>query len=353
MIGKRLRLVRMNSGLSLRELEKRLGKLVTESALGKYERGEMMPTTKVLTALAETLGVTERFLSSQCDIEMERAAYRPGNALKKRDEAQVESMTLSFIERYLEIEELLNLKNRYWDAPRYCPFPISDLSETELAANALRNYWQVGKTPISYLAECFDTHGIKTVSLPLPDSVTGLTYWLRNKNDSLQVPMIIVNETHTGEWQRLALAEELGYLVLQVENHIDEEIAAERFAGAFLMPVEMLWEHIGTNRRQLSLGELFELKALFGTSVQSITDRCYDVGIINKVTYQRLLDQFEELDWLRTYNEPLPTPPDHSGRFKRLCLRGVSERLISKTTAVEWLDITEEQLTEEMEGIPA
>jgi transcriptional regulator with XRE-family HTH domain len=43
MIGERLKLARAAAGLSLRELEERLGELVSAQAIGKYERDEMMP----------------------------------------------------------------------------------------------------------------------------------------------------------------------------------------------------------------------------------------------------------------------------------------------------------------------
>jgi len=162
--------------------------------------------------------------------------------------------------------------------------------------------------------------------------------------------VIVINENHSGEWQRLTLCHELGHLVQKVENNVDEEEAANRFAGAFLMPVEMLWETIGTHRRTVTIGELFELKALFGVSIQLITIRCKALGIINDVTYQQLFEQFRQQGWL-THHEPHPCSPEKSERFKRLCFWALAEDIISEPKAAELLRISVRQLNQEVAGI--
>ena len=55
MIGQRLKLARSAVGLSLRELEEKIGNLVTAQAIGKYERNESMPSSGVLMALMDWL----------------------------------------------------------------------------------------------------------------------------------------------------------------------------------------------------------------------------------------------------------------------------------------------------------
>ena len=349
MIGKRLKLARLSLGISLDELENRLGKLVAAQILEQYERDEMMPDSQTFIALAEALGVTENFLVSQSDIQLKGVVFQKKNTLPKKDEILIESLVLDFIERYLEIEESLNIASQYWEMPRYCPFPIRELLNADLTAYNMRDYWQVGMNAIPHLAEFFEERGIKVLSLPLPEGVSGLTGWVNRQNNK-PVPVIVINENHSGEWQRLTLSHELGHLVQKVENHVDEEEAANRFAGAFLMPVEMLWETIGTHRRTVTIGELFELKALFGVSIQLITIRCQALGIINDMTYQQLFEQFRQRGWL-THHEPHPCSPEKSDRFKRLCFWGLAEDIISEPKAAELLRISVRQLNQEVAGI--
>ena len=56
MIGKRLKLARSAAGLSLRDLQAKIGNRVTAQAIGKYERDEAVPSSGVLMALADALG---------------------------------------------------------------------------------------------------------------------------------------------------------------------------------------------------------------------------------------------------------------------------------------------------------
>ena len=62
MFGERLKLARKRSGLSLRALSSRINGIVSAQAIGKYERGEMMPSSNVAIALAEALGVSLSYL---------------------------------------------------------------------------------------------------------------------------------------------------------------------------------------------------------------------------------------------------------------------------------------------------
>lgn len=63
-------------------------------------------------------------------------------------------------------------------------------------------------------------------------------------------------------------------------KNVNDEKAANYFAGAFLMPAEaLLGAEIGKHRKSISLEEFFDLKQLFGVSVQALTYRCKDLGI--------------------------------------------------------------------------
>ena len=64
MIGNRIKLAREARGWSLRDLEGHIKGLVTAQAIGKYERNEMAPSSKVLLALAAALDVAPEFLLS-------------------------------------------------------------------------------------------------------------------------------------------------------------------------------------------------------------------------------------------------------------------------------------------------
>lgn len=64
--GERLRAAREKSGLSQRELAKMLGLGINQ--INRYENGVNDPTSEVLVALAQTLGVTSDYLLGLSDI---------------------------------------------------------------------------------------------------------------------------------------------------------------------------------------------------------------------------------------------------------------------------------------------
>jgi len=55
--GVRLRAARKMAGMSMEDLAQRLGGMVTKQAIGKYEKGRMMPTSEVMERLIEVLQI--------------------------------------------------------------------------------------------------------------------------------------------------------------------------------------------------------------------------------------------------------------------------------------------------------
>ena len=352
MIGQRLKLSRAAAGLSLRDLSAKIGNRVTAQAIGKYERNESMPSSGVLIALADALGVSVDYLVGDQDMVFEAVEFRKKKITSRREESQVEAKVLHLLERYLLVEELLNLHSVEWHSPREAPYPvISDVAEADRAAQSLRDHWSLGVDPIPNVVELLEDQGIKTLAVDLTH-IDGLTARVRRTGKGA-VPVIVVNRKDWGERQRFTLAHELGHLVMEVAARVDEEKAAHRFAGAFLMPADALWEEIGKHRTSIGWGELFELKQLFGTSVQAITYRCKDLGIFSDTLFRRLFNDFTRLGW-RTppYQEPYARTGEEPKRFERLTFRALAEGAISEAKAAEVLETSVHELNRRMEEPP-
>lgn len=349
MIGQRLLLARKAAGLSLRELETKIDKFVSAQALSKYERDEMMPGSDVLTAIARALGVTESYLLGQNDLTLESIEFRKNRITSRKEEASVKASVLGAVERYLEIEDFVGAASVSWTRPQGVPFPVREPADAEAAAGRLRAAWNLGIDPIPNLAEFLEEHGIKVIPLSLGGSVSGLMCRARRSKGG-DVPVIVVNEHDTGERQRFTLSHELGYLILDAPKGVNEEKLAHRFAGAFLMPAETLWQEVGKRRSSLSIAELFKLKALFKVSVQAITYRLKDLQIIGDSTFKLLFDHFQKQGWRRPpYPEPGAIERERPDRFRRLCFRGVAEGAISDSKAAELLGISVRELDRQLE----
>nr|WP_281361675.1 ImmA/IrrE family metallo-endopeptidase [Methanofollis tationis] len=112
--------------------------------------------------------------------------------------------------------------------------------------------------------DVLEQHGIRVGLFDAPDSFDALTFY----HDE-QTPVIAINTSMTGDRQRYNCAHELGHLLLQVDPSLDEEDATHRFAGAFLVPDEMVWKELGEQRCAIDLRELSLLKHKYGMSMKA------------------------------------------------------------------------------------
>lgn len=277
MIGSRLKLARAAAGLSLRDLEAALSSIVTAQAIGKYERDEMMPSSDVLIALPKALNVSVDYLLSPADVELLGVEFRKKELTSAKETAEVQAQILSEVERYISIEQILaiELAHVFTEASRPT---LRALDDAEEGAQDLRKKWKLGGDPIPNLCEFLEEKGIKICALNLPESVSGVQADVKAAGGK-HIPVIVLNRNHAGERQRFTLAHELAHLYLKFEGSLDREKACNRFAGAFLMPKEMLLREVGMRRRSIAIRELFQLKKRFGASAQAIAYRCKDLGI--------------------------------------------------------------------------
>lgn len=344
----------MSAGLSLRSLAERIDNRVTPQAISKYERNQAFPSLPVLRVLAEAVGVSVGYLTSDQDMVLEAVEFRRKRVTGSREEAQIQAMVLHLLDRYLMVEDVLHLPTAAWDMPRQAPYPVlEDPSEAEHAARALRNHWGLGDGPIPSMVELLEDHGIKVLSVA-SERIDGLTARVhRQRGDERPIPVVVVNSEDWGERQRFTMGHELGHMVMEVRPEVDEERAAHRFAGAFLMPPEMLRAEIGRRRQGIGWRELFELKQVFGVSVQALAYRCRDLGIFSPVLLRKLFREFSRHGWRSPpYEEPLAMPPEHPKRFERLCYRAVAEDAIPRPEVADLLGITVDELNRRMREPP-
>lgn len=352
MIGNRLKRAREALGLSLRELESAIGAQVSAQAIGKYERDEMMPGSTVLLAMANALEVSPEYLLSEREIELTGVDFRKAPHAGAKEERAVEAVVLDQVERYLELEELLPGIEQAWKASRGNAFEIRRIEDAEAAADVLRQQWSLGVDPIPSMAELLEDKGVKVIALDLPENVSGSKAYVQ-RPERKDVAVIVVNQGHNGERQRFTLAHELAHLVLRFSglSEKDEEKAADRFAGAFLMPQQTVLRLLGQHRTSISLGELVELKKLFRVSIASLVVRCSQLGVLTKAAYGRVWGQIRSLGWNGpSSSEPHRLEAEVPQRMERLCLRAVAEEAISEARAAELLNISVRELGRRLAG---
>ena len=354
MIGRRLKIARAASGFSLRDLSAQMENRVSAQAIGKYERNEDMPSSGVVLALASALNKSVDYLLSEDGLELEGVEFRKKPSTSAREEAAIEASSLHFLERYLAVEDLLQMRSIDWEKPRSAPYPVSDLRDAEDAARSVREDWGLGNDPIPQLSELLEERGIKVLSLAL-ENIDGLAARV-SRGSHMAARVIVVNKDAWAERKRFTLAHELGHMVMSHPNDMKEadcEKAAHRFAGAFLIPADILRAEMGSNRSSVSLGELFALKERFGVSMQAIAYRCKDLGILGPRAFAGIFKVFAQRGWRKPpYKEPgsLKGSYEEPKRFDRLCYRALAENLIGESKAAELLGISVRDLDRRLDN---
>ncbi len=327
MIGERLRAARKMRGMSQRALAQRAG--VSAMAISKYERNLMMPGSETLLRLAQALNVRLEFFLRPLRVQVTTPAFRKRHRLPKKAQQAIQARVQEWVERYLQVEALFPDCAQPFVLPKGWPRQVRSEDDIEHAAEAWRDVWHLGRTPIANMVALFEARGIKVGVLDeTHDAFDALTL---EANGS---PVIVVRRNIPGDRQRFNLAHELAHLVLEVDRAVDEEKAAHRFAAAFLAPRQAVITELGAHRVHLAPAELAWLKHKYGLSMQAWILRARDVGVLTPSAAQSLLREFRRQGWHR--REPgAPYPFEEPKRMLRLIWRALAEGLISPARAAE------------------
>jgi hypothetical protein len=120
--------------------------------------------------------------------------------------AGVETEVLEWIERYLQIEHVLELDSTEWKSPLSSLKKLRAIEDAEELAREVREKWKLGIDPIPNMTELFEERGLKVLMVALPERVSGFTCMVARQAGALGLPVIVVNNRFSLERRRLTLA---------------------------------------------------------------------------------------------------------------------------------------------------
>ena len=337
MLGERLYQARQASGLSQRALAANAG--VSAMMISKYERAQSLPSSDVLLALANALGVRTEYFFRTTSVNLGRIQHRNLHVWKlpKSAEKKVLADVRDQLERWRVLDEVAPAP---WSVPFALPGDLPDVVEEldaiESIATRMRHHWNLGLNPIPDLIDTLESRGLKVFTTKFDDPrFEGMSASADDQR------IIVVGRNWPGDRQRFTLAHELGHIVLddRLAAHVDIEDAANRFAGAFLVPKEKVVGVLGNYRRSLEFPELHLLKHEFGLSMGAWSYRALEAGVISKAAHKAFRQEFAHKGWKE--KEPGEQYPPESPRlFDQTVFRTLSEGLIGESKAAELLSIT-------------
>ncbi len=348
MFSTRLHRARKAAGLSLRDLGERVG--VSHAAIKKYEDGAAMPSSDILIGLSRALKVRTEYFFRPDPVALEGIEYRKRSSLPKK---RLDAITHEVID---QIERRIELENLFPQSPVKSFAMIDGIVEhlasmdlIEEVAERVRGAWDLGLDPIPDLIDVLETNGIRVFMIEAD---------AENKFDGLAarvngMPIVVVGKHWPGDRQRFTLAHELGHLMLEgrLADDLDEEMACNRFAGAFLFPRASVLQELGQYRNAIELKELGLLKEEFGLSMAGILYRARDLGVITPGYREEQAKLFRFKGWFR--KEPgCDYPTEKAHIFEQLVFHALAEEYIGESKAAELMNMPLQQFrrVRSMEG---
>ena len=339
MIADRIRQARLAAGLTLVALGEQVG--VSHTAIQKYEKGILTPSSSQLLKLARACGIRTEYFFRSHKVELLQPEFRKLSTFGKTAQDALKIKVAEAVEKRVELLSAFpELPLPVFALPTNLPEQLASLDEIDGFADVVRNAWQLGMNPIADLTDTLEGLGLLVIMVDEENpGFSGLTAKARTE-DGREFPVVAVSSRWPGDRQRFTLAHELGHLLLdgRLSDGVAEEKACDRFAGAFLAPRVAVLQLLGAQRHALEWQELYVLKHEFGLSMAGWLQRAKQCGVITEAFHLSMVKRFSARGWRK--NEPgNPLPQEQPRLFDQLVYRALAEQYIAEGKAAELLGI--------------
>lgn len=308
--GDRLRQAREFRGLTQTDLAQRVG--ADQSTIALIESGLRQPSGDLLASIAIQTGFPPAFFRQGAPPQFALGSllFRSQRSTSARQRAQAQ--------RYGEIvyESAVRMASQVV-ATNMLRLPRLDASETtpEEAADLTRAALGLAPDrPVGQLINLIERSGVTVLALPtLLPKRDAFSFWTEAPSAN---PLIILSSGVPGDRLRYSVAHELGHLVLHSSlkgGTREVERSANRFASAFLLPADAVWQELVP---PLTLTVLAQLKPRWGVSMQALAMRAKELGIITPGQASYLFKQFAARGWRKA--EPISLIPEKPRAYRKM-----------------------------------
>lgn len=325
----RLKAARKMKGYSLQDLAVAVQNKWNKQYLNRLENGEAKPDSETLIALSKALDVTSDYFFRESTVSLEDIRFRKLKKLPVKEQGKVIHRTMEYLDRYLELENLLGVDNAITFKAK--GRKVRNPADIEKAALELRESWALGVDAIFNVIEMLEENHIKVLPLEVDTSFSGMSTIIKNL-----IPVVVLNESDgiPVVRRRFTALHELAHLYLDLSSYGEKESEklCDQFAGAMLLPAEKLKQYFGQKRTQVIMKELYMIAADYGISLAAIMYRAMTLGIVSPsyhkffmINYNRYKTKEKEF---KVY-----CGEEKSDRFLQLLIKGIAEEVISTSKA--------------------
>lgn len=273
-VPSRLEFARKRRGLARTKLAELLG--LTSKTIQRWETGSIEPREDQVATLAEHLCVIPTFFYRH-EIDPLPDAAVSFRALTKMSASERDAATAA---GRLGVEIV-----RWMEARFKLPDPdVPSLTgwKPELAAEALRERWDLGSGLIRHLVPTCELHGVRILAIASDyRSVDAFSFF------DTGTPFVFLNTSKTAERIRFDLAHELGHLVMHGEHEHPQGREAERqandFASAFLMPRDSI---LAAGLFGATVDDVIRAKSKWHVSAMALARRLNSLDLLSDWGYR-------------------------------------------------------------------
>lgn len=284
--SQRLKKARVMQRLTLDGLCALMGNIVSKPAISKYESGKMMPTEKVLEALAQALNVDVTYFSRPMndDIEKCQINFRKKSSMTKGESKALEAKVLDKVERCLHVRRIMQEAGAMGLPSPLAKMPVRTRLEARQRATMLRREWGLGNEPIYDVKSELEEHGIMVLLVDADRNFDGLSGTVANSND---VFIAINNNTPHIERRRLTTLHELGHQVMWLDGVApkEQESLCNEFANEMLIPEKPFRDYVRKHFSESIIMLYRPLQMKYGISIDALMKKSESLGIISTSKY--------------------------------------------------------------------
>ena len=310
-IGEALKSARLLRGFTLSTLAEKTG--ITKQSISLYENNTINPEFEKGIKLADALSVPYSFFfhKDSCKTQFGTTYFRSLTTTTKLQRMQ-QTSKLEYVARMREalmnyiIFPQLNIPNnetiRDYDYMSY-----EDVVQIDDAAMRLRKSWDLGDEPITNLQYTVEANGIVVTGFVTgTDGIDAFSQRIDiNGGKEILYAIAVSLDSYPEGRIIFDIAHELGHILLHPwsedlesltkEEFRRREVEANRFAGAFLMPMSSFGKDVSYYGNDLS--HYVRLKDKWKVSIQAMIVRSFQIGAITANQYQYLMRKISKNGW--------------------------------------------------------
>ena len=332
-IANNLKKIRIINNYSLEEAGKLMN--MSATAIMKYESGVIVPDSKKIIEFANAYKVKVVDIIKKYDYpKLEFKSFRKKKKFTGKKLELLKMIIQDKVADYLYVLDLNNINNLIDIKSNKC----NSLEDAEKASIEFRNKYNLSSIqPLYELISTLENIGIIVIKIPNKnkqfDGFDGLSEIING------IPVIVLcDDMEDGARERFTIAHELGHLLLDIKDGLDEEKACNRFASSLLMPKDAMIHEFGNKRSNISYQELLFFKVEYKVSIAATINRLKELNIIGDYTYRKLNIMLSEYGWKK--DEPYHIDNEITHQFEKIVHRLEIDNIISINKACELLGVT-------------